>query len=313
MIKDVEKIKSCGISIAFDVTKDWRNSMRRQKKSLFGRITYIITVIILCIALYFSYQYYQSNNFNDFVRSELNLYTSKFKRDDKVKYSDSKSYKIESQEYNDAMFYEKVKVKKNTPYKVTCMVKTENVEAQNGNSGVGAQISIEGSTERSSAIQGTSDWQEIELIFNSKNKEEINIGFRLGGNLGEAKGTAWFSDFKIEEGIPENNNNWNFACFIFKTTDVTIDNNNIQLQVSDADIRDIEDTISRFQTSCKTLSKGKMTAKCDIYEIETPLSKLSYDEEFGYYVAPEDIEGQIKDTMSKNNYDHIFVIVRLRR
>lgn len=287
--------------------------MRRQKKSLFGRITYIITVIILCIALYFSYQYYQSNNFNDFVRSELNLYTSKFKRDDKVKYSDSKSYKIESQEYNDAMFYEKVKVKKNTPYKVTCMVKTENVEAQNGNSGVGAQISIEGSTERSSAIQGTSDWQEIELIFNSKNKEEINIGFRLGGNLGEAKGTAWFSDFKIEEGIPENNNNWNFACFIFKTTDVTIDNNNIQLQVSDADIRDIEDTISRFQTSCKTLSKGKMTAKCDIYEIETPLSKLSYDEEFGYYVAPEDIEGQIKDTMSKNNYDHIFVIVRLRR
>lgn len=287
--------------------------MRRQKKSLFGRITYIITVIILCIALYFSYQYYQSNNFNDFVRSELNLYTSKFKRDDKVKYSDSKSYKIESQEYNDAMFYEKVKVKKNTPYKVTCMVKTENVEAQNGNSGVGAQISIEGSTERSSAIQGTSDWQEIELIFNSKNREEINIGFRLGGNLGEAKGTAWFSEFKIEEGIPENNNNWNFACFIFKTTDVTIDNNNIQLQVSDADIRDIEDTISRFQTSCKTLSKGKMTAKCDIYEIETPLSKLSYDEEFGYYVAPEDIEGQIKDTMSKNNYDHIFVIVRLRR
>lgn len=287
--------------------------MRRQKKSLFGRITYIITVIILCIALYFSYQYYQSNNFNDFVRSELNLYTSKFKRDDKVKYSDSKSYKIESQEYNDAMFYEKVKVKKNTPYKVTCMVKTENVEAQNGNSGVGAQISIEGSTERSSAIQGTSDWQEIELIFNSKNKEEINIGFRLGGNLGEAKGTAWFSEFKIEEGIPENNNNWNFACFIFRTTDVTIDNNNIQLQVSDADIRDIEDTISRFQTSCKTLSKGKMTAKCDIYEIETPLSKLSYDEEFGYYVAPEDIEGQIKDTMSKNNYDHIFVIVRLRR
>ena len=287
--------------------------MRRQEKSLLGRITYIITVIILCIALYFSYQYYQSNNFNDFVRSELNLYTSKFKRDDKVKYSDSKSYKIESQEYNDAMFYEKVKVKKNTPYKVTCMVKTENVEAQNGNSGVGAQISIEGSTERSSAIQGTSDWQEIELIFNSKNKEEINIGFRLGGNLGEAKGTAWFSEFKIEEGIPENNNNWNFACFIFKTTDVTIDNNNIQLQVSDADIRDIEDTISRFQTSCKTLSKGKMTAKCDIYEIETPLSKLSYDEEFGYYVAPEDIEGQIKDTMSKNNYDHIFVIVRLRR
>jgi hypothetical protein len=56
-----------------------------------------------------------------------------------------------------------------------------------------------------------------------------------------------------------------------------------------------------------------MTANCDIYNIEQPINRLSYDEEFGYYVAPEDIETQIKDTIEKNNYDHIFVIVRLRR
>lgn len=56
-----------------------------------------------------------------------------------------------------------------------------------------------------------------------------------------------------------------------------------------------------------------MTAKCDTYQIDTPLSKLSYDEEFGYYAAPEDVETQIKDIVSRNNYDHIFVIVRLRR
>ena len=56
-----------------------------------------------------------------------------------------------------------------------------------------------------------------------------------------------------------------------------------------------------------------MTAKCDIYEIDTPLSELSYDDEFGYYVAPENIETQIKDTISNSDYDHIFAIVRLRR
>ena len=56
-----------------------------------------------------------------------------------------------------------------------------------------------------------------------------------------------------------------------------------------------------------------MTAECDIYEIEEPLTKLSYDEEFGYYVSPEDVETHIKDTISKNTYDHIFIIVRLRR
>lgn len=285
--------------------------MTNKKKSLLGRVVYIVTVIILCVLVYYAYQYYQSNNFNDFIRSEANLYTSEFKRDDNIKYNDKRSYSINSDEYNDAMFYEEVNVEKNQPYKVTCMVKTENVKAKDGNSGVGAQISIEGSTERSVAIQGTSDWQRIELIFNSKDRDTINIGFRLGGNLGEAKGKAWFSDFTLEEGVTENNNDWDFACFIFKTTNVNINNNQINLEVTDSDIRDIENTISRFENSCYILSEGKMTANCDIYELDTPLSKLSYDEEFGYYVAPEDVENQIKDIISNNNYDHIFVVVRL--
>lgn len=287
--------------------------MAKKEKTLLGKITYWITVIILLVLLYYAYQYYQTNNFNNFVRSEANLYTSEFKRDDKVKYNDKKSYSIESKEFNDAMFYETVKVEKNQPYKVTCMVKTEDVEAEEGISGVGAHISIEGSTERSVAIQGTTDWQKIELIFNSKDREEINIGFRLGGNLGEAKGKAWFSEFTLEEGIPENNSNWEFACFIFKTTSVNIDNKQINLSVTENDVRDIQDTITRFENSCYTMSQGKMTAKCDIYEVNTPLSKLSYDEEFGYYVAPEDVEEQIKSTIETNDYDHIFVVVRLRR
>ena len=287
--------------------------MAKKEKTLLGKITYWITVIILLVLLYYAYQYYQTNNFNNFVRSEANLYTSEFKRDDKVKYNNKKSYSIESKEFNDAMFYETVKVEKNQPYKVTCMVKTEDVEAEEGISGVGAHISIEGSTERSVAIQGTTDWQKIELIFNSKDREEINIGFRLGGNLGEAKGKAWFSEFTLEEGIPENNSNWEFACFIFKTTSVNIDNKQINLLVTENDVRDIQDTISRFENSCYTMSQGKMRAKCDIYEVNTPLSKLSYDEEFGYYVAPEDVEEQIKSTIETNNYDHIFVVVRLRR
>lgn len=287
--------------------------MAKKERNLLGKISYIITLIILFIMLFYAYEFYQSNNFNDFVRTESKLYTSKFKRDKEVKYNDKRTYSIESSEYNDAMFYEKVKVEKNQPYKVTCMVKTENVVVENGNSGAGAHISIEGSTERSVAIQGTTDWQKIELIFNSKNREEINIGFRLGGNLGEAKGKVWFSDFTLEEGITENNSNWDFACFIFKNTNVNIDNKQINLEVTKNDIQDIEDTITRFENSCYTMSQGKMKANCDIYELDTPLTSLSYDDEFGYFVAPEDIELQIKDIISNNNYDHIFIIVRLRR
>ena len=64
----------------------------------------IFTFIILMLAIYLAYQFYQSNNFNGLIRSEVNLGMSVFKRDKKVKYSDINSYRITSNEFNDAMF-----------------------------------------------------------------------------------------------------------------------------------------------------------------------------------------------------------------
>ena len=68
--------------------------MPKKQKTLKSRIAYFTTLIILLILLYFAYKYYQSNNFNDFVRSETNLYTSNFKRDSEIKYNNTRSYKI---------------------------------------------------------------------------------------------------------------------------------------------------------------------------------------------------------------------------
>ena len=45
------------------------------------------------------------------------------------------------------------------------MVKTKDVISQNNLSGSGAQISIEESTEKSPSIVGSTDWQQIEMIF----------------------------------------------------------------------------------------------------------------------------------------------------
>ena len=283
----------------------------RNDKSAKALIINIFTFVILTIAIYLAYQFYQSNNFNDFIRSEANLKISEFKRDKKEKYSDSRSYKITSNEFNDAMFSKEIQVEKNTPYKVTCMIKTKGVEADKNASSIGAQISISNTVERSVAISGDSDWQKVEFIFNSKNRETVDVAFRLGGTEGYAKGEAWFADLKIEEGQTEEDSNWQFACFIFENTNVNIDNQEINIQVTNSDITDIKNTIERFENSCNHLSEGKMTANCDIYEIQDPITSLSYDNEFGYYVAPEDIETQIKDIINQNNYDHIFVVVRL--
>ena len=234
-----------------------------------SKITNIIFWIITLIAIVLTFNFYKKNNFNDFVRSEMNIHTSKFQRDSEVKYS------------------------------------------KNDISGVGAQISVIGTTEKSVAITGTKEWQKIEMIFNSKDREEVDIGFRLGGYLGKCTGTAWFSDFTFEEGTTSENNDWNFACFIFENTDVVVDGKEVNISMTNNDILDIKDTIKRFETNIKSLSQNKMTAKCDVYNVQEPINKLTYDEEFGYFVATEDVESSIKSVIESNNYDHIFVIIRL--
>ena len=277
------------------------------KNKIINIITWIIVIAILILAL----RFYSKNNFNEYVRSEMNIHTSEFKRDKDVKYSKTDSYKITSNSENDATFYKKVKVQKNMPYKVTCMVKTEDVVPEGDLSGVGAQISIIGTTEKSVAITGTQDWQKIEMIFNSKDREEVEIGFRLGGYLGQCTGIAWFSDFTFEEGTLSQNNNWKFACFIFENTDVVVNGKEVKLSMTDTDISDIRSTIKRFGSTVKELSENKMTADYDTYIVREPIKKLTYDKEFGYYVAAEDVENSIKDVVKQNEYDHIFVIIRL--
>ena len=275
------------------------------------KIVNITSWIIIIIILILAFNFYKHNNFNEFIRSEMNLHTSEFKRDSETKYSKTDSYRITSNTKNDATIYKKVKVEKNTPYKVTCMVKTENVIPENEISGVGAQISIIGTTEKSIAITGTQDWQKIEMIFNSKDREEVEIGFRLGGYIGECPGTAWFSDFTFEEGTLSQNNNWKFACFIFENTDVTINGKNVKLSMTDTDVSDIRDTMRRFRSTIREISNSKIIADYDTYIVREPINKLSYDQEFGYYVAAEDIENSIKDIVKENEYDHIFVVIRL--
>ena len=92
---------------------------------------------------------------------------------------------------------------------------------------------------------------------------------------------------------------------------LVVNGKEIKLSMTDTDVSDIRDTINRFESTVTDLSNGKMTGNCDSYKIQDPINKLTYDEEFGYYVAPEDIEKSIKNVVQQNDYDHIFVIIRL--
>lgn len=284
----------------------------KKKESIGSKIFSIIFLIVLIFAIYKLFGIYKENFFNGFIKAELTLGVSKFKRDSSIKYSNDDSYKIISETQNNAAFYKEVIVEPNTFYKLSCMVKTEEVIPSNVNSDGGANLFIVEAPETSKTITGTNDWQKIELLFDSQNRTTIEIGCRLGGNSGTAQGIVWFSDFKLEKGVKEEeNSNWKFGCFIIKNLDVNIDGEEYQFKMSASDIQSVKSNMQRLKTSCKELSKGKMTVDYDITEIEEPVTTISYSDEHGYYIDPYDVSYLIEDNVIENEYDYIFITVRM--
>lgn len=280
-------------------------------KSTSSKIINVIFTIVVLVCIYILFTLYKTFSFGDFTKAENIIGATKFTRDKSITYTYDYSYKLESNEFNDAMFYKTINVKPNTPYKLTCMVKTENVEAENGKKDSGAQISILNTTECSQSMNGTSDWQKLEFIFDSKNRETIDIGFRLGGNSSKVKGTVWFADFKLEEGIKDNSSNWNVACFLIKNIDVNIGNQNLKLSMSINDAEKMKANMDRFKIAAQELSNDKMTVEYDIYEINEPIKSITYNSEYGYYLDPVDVQDILQEYLKKEEYDYIFVTTRL--
>lgn len=286
--------------------------MENRSGKILSSILSLIIVIIITVGMILVYNKY---NYNDFTKSITEKGKTNFTRDSQIKYSKMDSYKMENTDYHDAMFSQTISVVPYTPYKVSCMVKVEDVENMESSQNGGAQICIEGTTERCTPVSGTKDWQQIVLYFNSKNRTEVNIGFRLGGYAEKVKGTAWFSDFKVESGVPDKNTQWNMICFVFPKIDVDVDVNgkieHVNLQMTDKDITGIGENLERFRTSIKEISKNKMSVNCETVIISEPIKTLSYDNDNGYYVSANDVKDLIEPYVSKNNYDHIYVAFRM--
>lgn len=284
-----------------------------KKRENFARnIFWTIIMIVALIALVKGYQKY---NYNDFVKNINKRNITHFTRDKEVTYGKNSSYKIESTDYNDAMFYQTIRVTPNTAYKVTCKIKTQDVINEKTKMNGGAHISLAGTTLSSMPIAGTNDWQEATLLFNSQNHTEVKIGFRLGGYEDNSKGTAWFSDLKVEQGVTSNGNTWKFACFIFPKIEVDVNVNgkmeHVSMTMTDSDVQDIKTNMKRFQSSIRIMSQNKMRIEYDVITINEPITNLSYDDENGYYVSPNDIYALTRQYVEENEYDHIYVAIRM--
>ena len=279
-----------------------------QKKNNF--IKNIISTIFIIILIVVGTKIYQKNNFNDYIKAEYKLGLSNFERDSQEKCSEYNSYKIENKNYNDAMFYKTIDVIPNTPYKVTCKIKTKDVKTLKEETDAGAHICIKDGLEKSDNVTGTTDWTQVEFYFNSKNKSKIDLGFRLGGYEDNCIGTAWFSDFTIESGLAENSNEWKVLCVLFDNVDTNIDGKNINLQLTSIDKDDIATCMRRFKSSMQEMSKGKIKIEYDIIETKEPIQNFTYDEENGYYVSGYNVRYVLDTYIKQGKYDHIFIAFR---
>lgn len=267
----------------------------------------IITIIIIIIAVFI----YRKFDYNFFSKGITERGKTTFLRDEKIKYSKERSYKIINNDFSDAMFYKKIEVRPNTPYKVTCMIKTENVIGKDSNSMAGAQICLNRTEEHSKVLNGDNDWTKVEFLFNSKQNENIEVGFRLGGNLQNASGTVWFSDLEIEEGLQQDTSNWKFGCFILKNVEANINGKQENYIMTNHEIQTAEINIRKLKNSIKEISGNQMSIEYDVIEIMEPLTTLTYDETNGYYITEKDIYNLIQKYMEENEYDHIFVCTNL--
>lgn len=105
--------------------------------------------------------------------------------------------KIQSGKAEDAKIIQKVTVKPDTTYKISCWVKVEEV----GDLGKGANVSALNITDTSLDIKGTTEgWTEVILYGKTGEKQtEISITGRLGGYGAMNYGIAYFDDFSIIE------------------------------------------------------------------------------------------------------------------
>jgi len=105
-----------------------------------------------------------------------------------------------TEDADDVTVYQPVSVIRNSRYRLTGWIGTENVVVDSMETGTtGAILNIFDREDSSESILGTSDWKQVTLEFDSGEEDVLNIGCRLGQHGSSCTGTAWFDDLKLEK------------------------------------------------------------------------------------------------------------------
>jgi hypothetical protein len=119
--------------------------------------------------------------------------------DEKKSKSGTSSARVQSSTADDAMLWQKVKVKPKTRYLLCGWSRTDGVAVTEKSGSIGASLSVWGGYEASKSLIGTKDWTYQAVVFGSGERTEVEVGARLGHHGSTAKGVAWFDDLVLVE------------------------------------------------------------------------------------------------------------------
>ncbi len=286
-----------------------------------------ITSFILSLAVFIGSCFFISDN-------TVNAYADSQKWDFKYSYEangefsvdtaqksgDGKySIKIKNNDYGVSRVEKSFKVKPNTTYRATVMAKCvdykKSGKSNHDFSNFGAVLAT--AQRVPSGVGTTSDkWQKLTYYFDSGDKTKYTLALYNTG----CKGTAYFSDFRLEEVT----NEWNFCVVYVNSIKAQYTENGKKKTYSKTFSQEDKDyctsEMKKLYNYLSFLSEGKINVKSiDFYECEETVTSLTLRTTEGnecYYTNCKDkalknrLDEIIKNAKSTSGkqYDHIVIL-----
>ena len=159
-------------------------------------------------------------------------------------------------------------------------------------------------------------WKKLTYCFDSGDEENYTLALYNAGG----KGTAYFSDFKLEE-VTKESKEWNLCVVYFKSIEAPIVQNGEERILSQKfcqeDIEYCTDTINQLYSFLNLISEGNMDIKSiDFYECDKTVKTLSTNGKGSYSInnrdetVSEELDKIIADAEinSGKRYDQIVIV-----
>lgn len=238
------------------------------------------------------------------------------------------SIKLENTDYNISYVERTYNVEPNTYYKFSAMVKYSGYQlAADAKASASGGCVGEAYTWHNSGYTVSNDWRLMEYEFTTKpGQTTINLNLQNGIYNGLCKGTAWFSDVKLEKA--KLTNNWDILAVFIKNVDATVSLNGemVHHKMTFTEIDDVNTyRLDCLPSAFKELSHNQLNInKIDRYIADVTLTEKDLTPRYyqdtaktipsGYmidYNNSKVLSSVLDPYLAQKNYNQILVFVPL--